>query len=182
MIYYKVRRKSDGKFARNYHTRSIDGGGWGVGQAYSERAFRDVVRLYNSIGGRNSTYVKDPITGHYNSVPVPQSYDQLELVKFGPGGEVIVWAGSRCTMTPEEAAKITPDSQRQAGIQEEIGDLLEQIEAANLALDAKKIKGLKLDKLFADIEFKDSKLKAAIEELAIRTANLRERINSIMEQ
>ncbi len=182
MFTYKVRRKSDGKYARNGHTRRLDGRGWGVGQTYSDKAFGDVKRLYNSIGGCSYDYVKDA-NDRYNRVAIPLSYVELELVKFGSGGEVVVWTGSKCTMTNEEAKAIIPAGvgeptrlQRQAGIREEIGSILDEIDAAEEALETNNVSGL--DKLEATVELKKTKLQAALEELNMRYDEYRVKIRA----
>lgn len=191
MIFYKVRRKADGLFARNgvsciYGAHGKKGktglpSGWGVGQVYSEKAFLSIRRLYNQLGGpasnwNNTTREYEPITP---TRPGSSGllYKDIELVKYGPGGEIVVWTDTRCRLTPEEAKKFIPTgsapltgNERRAGLSDEMGVILGEIEAAEKDLTAGK--AFDIEGLSAKIEIKRMRLASAIEELDSCQSNL----------
>ena len=185
MLYYKVRRKSDGLFARN----SVDcryGGsgkyvgksakkknglpnGWGIGQVYSDKAFMDIRRLYNGLGA--GSYNWNTRTHNPNE---PGSsgllYKDIELVKYGPNGEIVVWTDTECKLTKAEADAFIPTGnapltfhERKAGIRDEVGVLLDEIDQAEK--DLTQGKAFDMMGLTAKIEIKRIRLLQAAEEL-----------------
>ena len=191
MIFYKVRRKSDGQiypFDRE-STRQMD---------MFYRQWSSARDLYNGIGwdgdldkrlaawrSRRMSWHKteEEFKGWMLAMP---TYPQIELVKYGPGGEIVVWSGSKCELTKKEADKLEPvgkeplpDNKKNAGIRDEIGPLLDKIEEAKRGLGSKQID---FDLLFTEIDFKSSKLKAAVEELEAQADALRAGIEKIYVQ
>ena len=172
--YFMVRRKSDGKYAKggNYPRFGKKG------KMYSMAGF--AVEQFNICG-------RGAYLGHTGGTPgnpwahkyAENEYKDYELVKFGDGGEVILWTGSRCTLTSKDIKKIKPNSRQVVGIRDEIGGLLDQIEEAEKKLKAGK--PCTVDTLLAEIEVKESKLNAALEELTERKQNLRDMIKKIMD-
>jgi hypothetical protein len=156
--FYKIRRKADGKFSK--------GGYWvrfgRLGKAYS--MFGAAITQFNICGGGDRWNPRD-------------AYAEHELVKFGPGGEIIVWTGSKCTLTSKDGARFEPNSMRTAGIKDELGELVDKIDAAQEAIKAGQ--SFEFDALFSEIDVKQFKLQAALDELAIRNSELRASIKKI---
>lgn len=94
MIYYKVRRKSNGKFAGGrYYAPS-----WGkAGKTYS--LFLSAVHWFNSVGwsGRKK-YSWDTRT---------VLFSEIELIRYDNGIETIIWTDSKCPL--KEPTKILPN-------------------------------------------------------------------------
>lgn len=160
-FYYKIRRKSDGKFSKGGYYSHFGR----LGKAYS--VFHHAVKNYNFCGNSESWYTKKQIP----------EFDKYELVKFGPGGEIVVWTGSLCTLTGEDVKKIEPNSLAQAGIRDELGLLIDKISEAEAAISTGK--SFEFDALFSEIDVKRFKLQAALDELIKRDTELRARINKV---
>lgn len=193
MIYYKVRRKSDGayypwhrktknkmdKFYQQYGS-AVDwynGMGWDGDEQKLRERYKE--KRYNHYYYKT----EDAYVRYWKSVP---TYADIELVKFGLTGEVVLASGVRCTLSKKEADAIEPTgiapltgTQKQAGIRDEIGPLLDKIDEAEAALASGK--SFNSDALYAEVELKEYKLQAALEALTERHAKLREKVMNLFE-
>lgn len=105
MIIYKVRRKSDGKYASGpYYSPT-----WGVGKVYSHKAFSSAVIYFNRVGR---------LVKHWDYEIL---YDDLELVRFDDGVETIIWAGSRCPLITAPDIQIKENETNQYNFLDMIG-------------------------------------------------------------
>lgn len=196
MIYYKVRRKSDGafhpferrtkqkqdSFYRQYRS-AVDwynGMGWDGDEQKLREKYRNKTAKNNWIYHYYTT--EDSYVAYWKKVP---TYDDIELVKFGPEGEVVIASGVKCALSKKEADKLKPSGaapltliQKQAGIRDEIGPMLDKIDSAQETLTAGKL--YDVGALFAEIDMKKTKLAAALEELEKRSTELHGIVNKIL--
>ncbi len=209
MIFFKIRRKSDGEFypfdrgkrKKEMFYRMASKAvelynhiGWDGDLQRNLEEFREVERAY-PLGGKGSYYERRKCGSRWRYIESEQNlvtvldhkitYNEIELVKFGPNGEIVVCSGVECTLTTKEIAKLEPGgvapltrAERNAGIRDEIGVLLEKIEAAESHLSAGK--AYAIDSLLTEMELKETKLKIALEELTSRNSNLRKIIKEFV--
>ena len=191
MIFYKVRRKSDGQFYP-FGSKSetffrmpykavemFNYAGWDGDFDKALNKWRQQKFHYSWQGETEEKYLA--------YLKARAVYTEIELVKFGPGGEIVCWTGSRCELTKKELDAMQPGGvapltkkQKQAGIRDEIGPLLDKIEHTRAKLG--KDKSIDIDLLLSEIDLKTSKLKAAADELQQQTDLLRADIEKIYVQ
>lgn len=195
MIYYKIRRKSDGVF-HPFERRTKQK------QDSFYRQYASAVDWYNGMGwdGDMDAALKrwrerKVINWHYRHSTEEEmreawkkrpTYDSIELVKFGPTGEVVIWSGpGKCELTKKEADKLEPVGaapltavQKQAGIRDEIGPMLDKIDDAEKTLKSGQV--YDVGALFAEIDMKKTKLSAALDELEKRSTEMHKLVNKIL--